>query len=129
MESQRIRSAKAGARSPNAEAEGTAPPTERQVQRTIVRILRQVGFKVYVFSDRRRVVTPGIPDLYALHPGKRIATWIEVKAPGQLLRREQQQFAHDCIMAGVPHLTVDAVSVFWDWLYEKGFMAGPWQGP
>lgn len=56
------------------------PPTEKAEQRAIVRLYEAIGCHVYSFSQPRKTMqTPGIPDLYVIHPGAGQAWWHEVK--------------------------------------------------
>ena len=57
----------------------TAP--EKAVQAAVTAALRAMGFAVSDLSQpRASMQTPGIPDLYAQHPGWGIRLWVEVKA-------------------------------------------------
>ena len=55
--------------------------TERNTQRLCIAALRKAGWEVWVTSDKRRAVTPGIPDTYCVHRAKRERMWIEYKGP------------------------------------------------
>jgi hypothetical protein len=75
-------------------------PLEREIQRQIVAYLWAAGYAVWQTSQGHKHptgakglrITPGIPDLYALHPRKG-PLWVEVKRPGQGMRLGQQDFA------------------------------------
>jgi hypothetical protein len=82
---------------------------EKVVQQQIVNMLRSVGAAVYVLGTKRPSTdfqgtrqSPGIPDLFVflpaprLQPGAPAALWIEVKAAGGTLRREQDEFRTQC---------------------------------
>lgn len=74
--------------------------TERAIQRQAVQLFRKAGWTVYVFSDRRRAIASGIPDLFVRHTTRKRHAWVEVKRPGQGLRPEQDAFAKAAIAAG-----------------------------
>ena len=71
---------------------------EAEIQAGIGAMLKAAGFAVYSTSQGYRPegggtrTTPGIPDLYAIHPHKGLAIWVEVKAPDGKLRPAQAQF-------------------------------------
>lgn len=74
--------------------------TEREIQRQSVQLLRKAGWLVYVFSDRRRAIATGIPDLFIRHTTRKRSAWVEVKRPGLGLRPEQEAFAKAALEAG-----------------------------
>src|SRR5512147_2896733 len=71
---------------------------EAQIQAAIAKLLTVAGFAVYSTSQGYRAapggtrMTPGLPDLYAVHPRRGLAIWIECKAPGGKLRGAQERF-------------------------------------
>jgi hypothetical protein len=73
------------------------PPLEKEIQRQIVRYLKLKGWHVWETSQGYRSApggtrtTPGLPDLYCLHPVNG-AMFIEVKRPGGELRPAQREF-------------------------------------
>lgn len=100
---------------------------EKVVQQQIVELLRRLGARVYVIGTKRRrgefqgtMMSPGIPDLYAVLPAlphvgvKGGGLWVEVKGEGGRLRPEQAQFAAACLEHGIPHVVggLDAVLRF-----------------
>jgi hypothetical protein len=84
-------------------------PLEDDVQVRIAHIYAAVGCFVVWFSQKRRTgQTPGIPDLYVIHPTKG-AWWHEVKrAKGSRVRPAQAEFRKCCLAANVPHVIGDA---------------------
>ncbi len=62
---------------------------EKNVERDVTRLLELHGFTVYRLSQGYRAepggtrMTPGVPDLYAVHNVKG-ALWVEVKTPAGL---------------------------------------------
>lgn len=106
--------------------------SERQVQASIVQLLKTLGARVWVLGTVRRVgdyagtmQTPGIPDLLAFLPPRPCPPhcsgeacpkpyrqlWIEVKADGGRLRPQQTFFRDSCELAGVEHITGDLDAV------------------
>lgn len=105
--------------------------SERQVQASIVQLLKTLGARVWVLGTVRRVgdyagtmQTPGIPDLCVFLPPNPYAcdkpylyfqewrqVWIEVKADGGRLRPQQTFFRDSCALAGVEHITGDLDAV------------------
>lgn len=118
----------------------TPPPTRSAVlgdprdeaahQREIVALLRTLGFSVYQLSQGYRKAkggtrqTPGLPDLYAMHPVKRLTLWVEVKPPKEAARlarllarpsvppsavpdwkraKAQASFRRTCLASGQPY--------------------------
>ena len=79
------------------------PPLERDIQRSVVQYLRACGWTVWITSQGYRKdpggtrMSPGIPDLYAVHEYHG-AAWFEIKR-GNLGRLSvaQEEFAmyHD----------------------------------
>jgi hypothetical protein len=75
------------------------PPLEREIQKGIIQYLRAGGWTVWNLSQGYRGApggtrqSPGLPDLYAVHPTYG-AAWLEIKR-GQLGRMSpaQQAFA------------------------------------
>jgi hypothetical protein len=80
-------------------------PTEKEVQRAIIRLYQSVGCVVYSTSQvRASRVSEGTPDLYVFPPRGKPAFWHEVKAPGGVLSDDQQRFRALCRAAGAPHI-------------------------
>ena len=94
---------------------------EKVVQAQIVKLLKQVGARVYVLGTRRAKgdhqgtrQTPGVPDVIAFVPRKYgppgdpqdewTHLYIEVKADGGRMRAEQLEFARYCGLAHVRHI-------------------------
>lgn len=80
---------------------GLSVPTEREVQRAVVDMFRQVGGYVYSLSQGYRPggrghgstrQTLGLADLYVLFPGRGSPLWFEVKRPGGKQTPEQAEF-------------------------------------
>lgn len=83
---------------------------EKAVDAAVMRALRGLGFFVSRFQQpRATMVTRGVPDLYALHAGWRLAVWIELKAPRGRLSLPQQQWQATAAAAGVAVLTIRSV--------------------
>lgn len=80
------------------------PPTEKEVQEGIRKVLRERGAAVYDTSQPyRAMITPGLPDLLVFHDGRH--AWVEVKAPGKEdeLSDAQEDFRRYCREAGIEH--------------------------
>lgn len=84
--------------------------SEREIQRAIVQLCRQLGGVVYSLSQgyrpggRRHATTrqtKGLADLYVIFPAKKRVMWIEVKRPGQKPTPEQRRFAELNRLCGV----------------------------
>jgi hypothetical protein len=77
---------------------------EKSIQRSITTALQQLGFFVSDFSQPRNTMqTPGIPDLFACHPGWRMALWVEVKA-GKNKLTDAQKFWHEMAKSSGEHV-------------------------
>lgn len=82
-------------------------------------LLRSAGFAVYELSQGYRSdpggtrQTPGLPDVYAMHPSAG-SLWWEAKAHGGQLRPSQEAFADNATYCGVPVLqgTAEAVRTY-----------------
>jgi hypothetical protein len=82
---------------------------EAAIQKAIIGELKRAGFAVWSTSQGYRAapggtrMTPGIPDLYCVHPGTGDVLWVEVKAPGGRLRDGQERFIrlHDATLIDV----------------------------
>lgn len=76
------------------------PPLEREIQKQIVQYLKAAGWSVWQTSQGHKHptgakglrITPGIPDLYAIHR-KHGAIWVEVKRPGGTFSEAQNIFS------------------------------------
>jgi hypothetical protein len=108
--------------------------SEQQEQAAIVELLKSIGAAVYVLGVKRKrgdyqgtMMSPGIPDLYAMLPAPPenpvlpmhcqtdpCALWIECKRSGGRLRSEQAEFRRQCEAIGQPHIVggVDDVLAF-----------------
>jgi len=95
-------------------AETVFPPLEREEQAEVVKLLRGVGFKVRVTSQKREVrISPGFPDLVAHHRARRLFLWFEVKQyrprgyPARQVPRalepDQLEFREDALACGQRH--------------------------
>ncbi|WP_407925438.1 VRR-NUC domain-containing protein [Geothermobacter ehrlichii] len=64
---------------------------------------------------------PGCPDLMVLDPVVRVG-FIEVKAPGGRLSKDQRDFREHCRRSGIPHLVARSLEDVIDWWagHEKG---------
>jgi len=80
-------------------------PLEKSVQREVVTFFEGLGCRVYRLSQPRRTMqTPGLPDLWAFCPRKRLGFWWETKrVDGGTRRPEQERFAELCTLSGVPY--------------------------
>lgn len=121
----------AGRRSPSWHDVLLEDASEDRHQRQMVALLSSLGWRVYTLSQGYRKekggtrMSPGIPDLYALHPSKQLTLWVEVKPPKEATRlaklltrtglipkslindlkraRAQAQFRHLCEATGQPY--------------------------
>lgn len=78
---------------------------EAKVQRNIVQALKRLGFHVSKFDQGYRPdgstrQTPGIPDLYALHPSWKMDLWVEVKAGSNKPTEHQKAWIRTAREAG-----------------------------
>lgn len=70
-------------RGPQVKPPRTRQHPEKAIEADLITALRRMGFRVTKTSQpRASMVTPGIPDLYAVHPAWGLRVWVEVKAPG-----------------------------------------------
>lgn len=82
-------------------------PSEAEIQRMIVIMLRMLGWTVYSLSQGYRKEkggtrqTPGLPDLFAFHRVRQVTLWVEVKPP-----REQRRLAKLLARSDVPRSAV-----------------------
>ena len=101
---------------PSSVLESRLVESEKDVQRAVYRLLVQCGCQVYWMSQARKTrQTRGVPDLIAFSPSKGMA-FIECKAKGKKLRREQQAFANWCSLTGVQYIVADDIAPVFDWL-------------
>lgn len=73
---------------------------EKDEQNEIVRLLRGLGWRVWVLSQPQRVLaSPGVPDVLAKHIQRRLIAWVEVKSPHDPADwgPAQQDFKEQCI--------------------------------
>lgn len=117
-------------------------PLEKDVQASILRLLLTIGAKPVTLGRpglRRRLCptcktpvhmdpgtrqTPGVPDLQAFLPerdGRRQFVVIEVKRPGEKLRKEQEDYRDLCAAAGIVHIWGDLDAVI-AWLLEHEYL-------
>lgn len=79
--------------------------TERQVESTLVKQVKAAG------GMALKLISPGIagvPDRLVLLPGGRIR-FVELKAPGELLRPLQRKRARQLAALGFTVLTIDSI--------------------
>lgn len=99
----------------------TPKPTEKQVQAAVKALFEAAGAMVYVLGTRRprgdypgTCQTPGLPDLYAVHPTAG-AWWFECKVPGGKLSEPQATFGTQHWTArGLPHYPLHHWGAFAD---------------
>jgi hypothetical protein len=97
----------------------TTRELEKDVQRTVYRLLVKCGCKVYWMSQARKTrQTRGIPDLIAFSPRKGLA-FIECKAKGEKPRKDQRTFANWCNLTGVTYILADSWVPVRDWLTAR----------
>jgi hypothetical protein len=90
---------------------------EKQVQADIVSNLQLLGFVVSSFSQARASMqTEGIPDIYAAHPGWRVAFWCEVKAGKNDLTPAQVAWADVHRRSGIEVIAAWSWSDVYDYL-------------
>lgn len=105
---------------------------EKQVQASIVQLLRTVGGAVYIMGTRRprgdyhgTCQTPGLPDLLCFLPPRTRQRWVllfvEVKAQGGRLRPAQRDFRECCINADAAHVVGDLDAVI-AWLHNERYL-------
>lgn len=100
---------------------------EPDVQKAVRRIFQAVGAEVYTLSqygssEAHSHRTPGVPDLYCIHP-QRGAWWWEVKVDGGKLSDAQHLFAERCRKAKVKH-AFGGVQAAYRFLWVEGILAG-----
>ncbi len=102
---------------------------EKAVQAQIVQLIRSIGGRAFVVGTTRRrgdyqgtMQSRGIPDVIGFVPvrGTRdfVHVYVEVKAEGGWLRKEQSEFLALCIAAGVEHIVGDLDAVI-AWLVKR----------
>ena len=89
----------------------TRQAPEKALDARIMDALERLGFFVTRLQQPRRSgVTAGVPDLFAVHVGWRLAVWIELKAKGRK-RNMAQDHWHATVQAAGQHvLTVYSVA-------------------
>ena len=102
-------------------------PTEKQVERGIIDLLKTLGFAVYKNSQPRvPLVTSGIPDLMVFGPShKPCFFFVEVKTErkGSKLRPAQQDFQSECKRAGIDYFVWrSSDNDCWTWLVDNGYV-------
>lgn len=102
---------------------------EAMVERDITAFFRQIGCAVYKLSQGYRKErggtrqTPGIPDLYVMHPDiPNGALWIECKAERGRVSDAQRAFADECVRCGVSYLLAKSVDEAWNWAVAVGLV-------
>lgn len=98
---------------------------EHQFQQLVVSVLENLcHFHVYVLAQPKPWLgTPGLADLYCLHPEKQLCLWLELKAPeGSHGVTDHQALFRDRVTeaGGTWHL-VDSEERLVDVLAEYGF--------
>ena len=100
----------------------TLSPLERDVQRQVVDVLKALGATVYATSQYRASrITPGIPDLYALHP-KLGGVWVEVKSATGKQSPEQEEFQADCERSCVEYWIIRSTDELRERLTDAGVL-------
>lgn len=91
------------------ESERTAAALEKDEQRVVARLFREFGFEVcWLSQPRASKQTPGIPDLWVMHPTLGVAFWMEVKrASGGRHSDAQKHFRDIAQRCGVGYVTGD----------------------
>lgn len=117
---------------------GRAPTRvlEKVEQAGIVQLWRSLGGRVWVIGTRRRrgdyqgtMQTPGTPDLHGFLPAPRYnlsvlrptMLYVECKAHGGRLSKDQAEFRDWCLAAGVAHVC-GGVDAFIAFLIAGGWM-------
>lgn len=86
---------------------------EKAIQARVKACAELMGFAVSDFSQpRASMQTPGIPDLYVTHRGKKLRAWVEVKTPDGALSKEQRDWHLRTISAGGRVWVVRSASEF-----------------
>lgn len=85
---------------------------ESEVGEQVRDMLKRLGWLVYSLPQGRVTrQTPGLPDLWAMHPAGRPPFWVELKTPTGIPSREQVKFAGLCQMAGTGYVIGGTVAV------------------
>lgn len=101
---------------------GTITETEKRIQQKIMTLLRLVGFRVWNLSQARATnQSPGLPDVFAMHPTLCVEVTIEVKTPKGRASEPQREFAELRRRCARPHL-IGGMDVVEGWLIELGLM-------
>lgn len=91
-----------------------ASMTEREVQKAVVKALKNMGWYVTQFSIPRKAYEQlrGVPDLYVTHSGKKRQLWIEVKATGKSVKpgSDQERWIERTSASGATCLEVDSLN-------------------
>jgi hypothetical protein len=102
---------------------------EAIVERDIVNFFRQIGCAVYKLSQGYRKErggtrqTPGIPDLYVMHPDiPGGCLWIECKAERGKPSPAQLAFGDECVTCGVSYLLAKSVDEAWEYACAIGLI-------
>lgn len=101
--------------------------TERQISKEIIKFLRKIGCAVWDLGQGYRGErggtrqTPGLPDLFVVHPSG-VWTWAELKTAKGKLRPSQEVFRDTCIEAEIPWALWRSVEDSWEWCVEVGLI-------
>lgn len=96
---------------------------EKEIEHECDRLARALGFQVVRFSHPGKTKqTPGIPDRRYYHVARRVALWLEVKAPAGKQRPDQRLFQEMCESVGETYL-LGGLGDFRRWLIAGGFDA------
>lgn len=95
--------------------------SEKQVQLRIKDALDGMGFHVSDLSQpRASMQTPGLPDLYVMHPNWGVALWVEVKGPTTPLSGAQKAWHSLAELAGANLVVARSVADVVAYLEELG---------
>jgi hypothetical protein len=111
---------------------GTKPRSlvrETDVVVALRRLFTAIGATVYVIGEGKATrhshsrQTPGIPDLYVIHPTKGVWWW-EAKTPDGRLSEAQKQFRDRCKAARGVTWRSGGVQEAYTFLWAQGILAG-----
>jgi hypothetical protein len=93
---------------------------ESEVGEEVRHFLKRVGWRYYSLAQGRKTrQTPGLPDLWCLHPSGRPPFWVELKSETGTSSPAQLEFAALCHTAGTGHV-VGGVTQVMDHLKKIG---------
>lgn len=96
---------------------------ETAIRLGIKDLLRKLGWAVWDLEQNRPTrQTPGLPDLIAMHEGRRMVLFIECKTPKGRLSPAQEEFRRIASRSGATYLVWRSVADAWDWLVERHFI-------